>query len=103
MKKAKRYRSIRISEYHGSIVCATPRQLRELLGKPDIEQEADSANYTSYEWIMQTDDGIPFSVFDWMEFREFDEDEEIEWYISGENKEVTDKISEEISNLINNK
>lgn len=102
MKKHKKYKSIDMENYFGSYVMATPRQMRQILGKPDIEDIADYSNYTRLEWNMETDDGQHFAVCDWMEFNELDEDEELEWRITGKSKEFTESIADELQILIDN-
>ena len=45
---------------------------------------------------METEDGEPFTVYDWKEYRPLPEDEVIEWHIGGRSGLTTEKALLEI-------
>lgn len=49
------------------------------------------------------DDGevYQFSIYDWKEYREYEDDEPITWHIGGADKELTDAVAKAINKLLN--
>ena len=44
------------------------------------------AEVTQNEWEMTTEDGTTFTIYDYKEFRSYDDYEKIEWHIGTENR-----------------
>lgn len=68
------------TSFHGQTVYATVNDLTKICGDPycgDIEDKVQ------YEWIMETSDGIPFTIYDWKEYRQYSKEDVIEWHIGG--------------------
>lgn len=74
---------------------ATPTQLRKILGKPEWEGN-DGSDKVNMEWTMETEKGNVFTVYDWKNYRPLNENTRYEWYIGGENKNVTEAAKREI-------
>jgi hypothetical protein len=79
MKKAVNTTSSQGTSFHGQTVYATVNQLIKILGEPDFT--GDTSDKSQYDWIMQTNDGTVFTVYDWKEYRKYSKDKEIEWHI----------------------
>ena len=58
---------------------ASTNQLIAVLGNPS--QRGGISEKVTREWWLTTDDDIPFTVYDWKEWRNFDDDEVITWHI----------------------
>ncbi len=52
------------TSFHNVVINATPKQLREILGEPTYEQN-DGSGKVNMEWVMLTDEGEIFTVYDW--------------------------------------
>lgn len=70
--------------------------LRNVLGQPNFESN-DGEDKVNFDWIMETEDGEPFTVYDWKEYRQLDENEDIEWHIGGRSGLTTGKALSEIT------
>jgi hypothetical protein len=69
--------------------------LRNVLGQPKFESN-DGQDKCNFDWIMETEDGDVFTVYDWKEYRQLAEDEVIEWHIGGRSGLITEKALLEI-------
>ena len=87
------------TSFHNVVVSATVRELRQVLGEPACEQN-DGEDKVNFEWEMETKNGKVFTVYDWKEYRQIEEDEEIEWHIGGHCFMDTYTASEEITNAL---
>lgn len=73
-------KSIGGTSFHGVTFSATPNQLIKL-----FPNSYGASNYgqdkTNFEFILETDRGDVFSIYDWKEYRPIGMDEMIEWHI----------------------
>jgi hypothetical protein len=79
MKKTKQMVS---SSFYNETILATTSELIKVLGEPEYGR-GDFDAKVQYDWEMETDDGQYFTVYDWKEYREYSEDEDIRWHIGG--------------------
>ena len=89
------------TSFHNTTFSATVQDLRKILGIPRDEQN-DGEDKVNFEWVMETDDGEVFTVYDWKEYRKLEEDEEIEWHIGGDSGRITEQALEEIEEALQN-
>lgn len=75
------------TSWHGTTFMASRKTLLDLIGEP--HGLGDVNEKVQYEWLLETDDGTVFTLYDWKEYREFAEHETIEWHIGGHNLEDT--------------
>ena len=83
------------TSFHDHTFIATVSDLRHVLGEPDFESN-DGEDKNNFDWIMETEDGEVFTVYDWKEYRPLPEDEVIEWHIGGRSGLITEKALLEI-------
>jgi hypothetical protein len=83
------------TSFHDHTFIATVSDLRHVLGAPDFESN-DGEDKNNFDWIMETEDGEVFTVYDWKEYRPLPEDEVIEWHIGGRSGLITEKALLEI-------
>lgn len=95
------FKSANGTSFHNTTFSATVQDLRKILGIPREEQN-DGEDKVNFEWVMETDDGEVFTVYDWKEYRKLKEDEEIEWHIGGDSGRITEKALEEIEESLQN-
>jgi hypothetical protein len=86
------------TSYHGHTIKAKLSKLKELFGEPFYGDD----DKVQYDWVLQTHEGIIFTIYDWKK-RRFAEDQKIEWHIGGFNALGTHKaknlVEFEIINL----
>ena len=83
------------TSFHDHTFTATVDDLRNVLGQPKFESN-DGQDKCNFDWIMETEDGTVFTVYDWKEYRQLAEDETIEWHIGGRSGLITEKALLEI-------
>ena len=83
------------TSFHNHTFTATVDDLRNVLGQPQFESN-DGEDKNNFDWIMETEDGEPFTVYDWKEYRPLAEYEVIEWHIGGRSGLITEKALLEI-------
>ena len=79
MKVANRNESNGTS-FHGHTIHASVNDLIAVCGEP-LYVCRDHYEKVQYEWVMETNAGKVFTIYDWKEYRFFSEDETIEWHI----------------------
>jgi hypothetical protein len=89
------------TSFHNHTFTATVDDLRNVLGQPKFESN-DGQDKCNFDWIMETEDGTVFTVYDWKEYRQLAEDEVIEWHIGGRSGADTEKALNEIAEALNN-
>jgi hypothetical protein len=67
------------TSFHGDTVRATVNQLIAVCGEPPYR--GDTSDKSQYDWIMETEDGKVFTIYDWKEYRNFGKDEVLEWHV----------------------
>lgn len=88
------------TSFHDTTFTATVEDLRKILGEPDFVQN-DGRDKTNFDWTMVTEDETVFTVYDWKEYRELKEDEQIEWHVGGHSRLATEKALNEIKEALN--
>lgn len=83
------------TSFHDHTFTATVDDLRNVLGQPKFESN-DGQDKCNFDWIMETEDGTVFTVYDWKEYHQLAEDEVIEWHIGGRSGADTEKALLEI-------
>ena len=83
------------TSFHDHTFTATVDDLRNVLGQPQFESN-DGEDKNNFDWVMETQDGTVFTVYDWKEYRRLEEDEVIEWHIGGRSGADTEKALLEI-------
>jgi hypothetical protein len=75
------------TSFHGATFSATLADLQVILGAPDCT--GDTHDKVQNEWELELEDGTVFSVYDWKEYRRYNDKETIEWHIGGMNQKDT--------------
>lgn len=87
------------TSFHDTTIICSVSTLRTVLGEPYNECN-DGEDKVNFEWVMETDSGEVFTVYDWKEYRSINESEMIGWHIGGHNKSVTEQAKREIREAI---
>lgn len=95
------FKSASGTSFHDTTFSATVQDLRKILGLPRHERN-DGEDKTNFEWVMETEEGDVFTVYDWKEYRALEEDEMIEWHIGGKSGRITEKALKEIEDALKN-
>jgi hypothetical protein len=90
------------TSFHGTVINATINEITRSIGEPQYDAGRD-VKYPIYlfgkvtvEWTCETKDGDVFTIYDWKEYRFFDEDDIIEFHIGGHSEEITKRALEEL-------
>ncbi len=89
-----------MTSFHGSVIQCTVSDLRSILGEPRY-QGNDGKDKVNFDWVMETESGDVFTVYDWKEYRPLDENEVIEWHVGGRSGEVTNQAVNEMADGLN--
>ena len=87
------------TSFHNTTIKCSVSTLKKVLGKPHGGSNTGK-DKVNFEWIMETDSGDVFTVYDWKEYRSLNENEMIEWHIGGYNQSVTEQAKHEIREAI---
>jgi hypothetical protein len=86
-----------MTSFHDHEIMLTPYMIINKLGEPDYTGDVDSK--VQNEWICETEDGDVFTIYDWKEYREYNQYTPINWHIGGHSKEITEKALAELKQL----
>jgi L-ascorbate metabolism protein UlaG (beta-lactamase superfamily) len=87
------------TSFHGTTFTATPAQLRKILGEPADENNSGE-DKVNMEWVLETDGGDVFTVYDWKMGHSLAEQEKVKWHIGGKNERVTGEALSEIKEAL---
>ena len=99
------------TSYHGTVINSTINELTRMIGKPQFDMREPTHQYddsygdiwdgekVTVEWTCETKDGDVFTIYDWKEYRYFNEDDIITFHIGGHSEEVTKQAFEELMKL----
>lgn len=85
--------------FFGSIIATSVTELREKLGDPQFE-ENDGSDKVNFEWDCETTDGEVFTIYDWKEYREISESEEIHFHIGAFSPSIATTAVKELKKLL---
>ena len=68
------------TSFYGYTITATYKQLVKAIGEPQYAQN-NGEDKSNFDWILETEDGTVFTVYDWKEYRSIKPNETIEWHI----------------------
>ena len=71
--------------FHGHDFLAAKQDIEKVCGAV-MYTDSDITERTQNEWEMQTEDGTPFTIYDFKEYREYDKVEKVTWHIGSGNR-----------------
>ena len=86
-----------MTSFHGHDIMLTRHMIENKIGKPDYTGDKDEK--VQYEWNCETEDGDVFTIYDWKEYRDYNEYTPIVWHIGGHSKAVTEQALTELEQL----
>ena len=88
------------TSHHGLTIFASTNEIIDKLGlDPNYCHPELYDNKSTREWDVITDDGLCFTIYDWKEYRYFDDDEVIEWHIGTRSNDDQEKVKELLNKL----
>lgn len=87
------------TSYFGQMISSSVSELKEKLGEPQYSGN-DGTDKVNFEWECETEEGDVFTIYDWKEYREIDETEEIQFHIGGMSERVTKVAVSELKTLL---
>ena len=92
-------KSIAGTSFHDTTIVASLKQIIEMCGEP-YDESNTGEDKVNYEWIMETEDGNVFTIYDWKEYRPITLNERITWHIGGDNRQITEQAKSELINSV---
>lgn len=89
------------TSFHGEVFKASVSDLRQILGEPIMEDNSGE-DKTNFEWVMETETGDVFAVYDWKHYRPLEELEIVEWHIGSRTPRGSEIAVNEIASALNN-
>jgi hypothetical protein len=83
------------TSFFGSTIKMSLNELINILGQPKYFDNS-GINKSNVDWILETESGDVFTVYDYKEYRVLSMDEIIEWHIGGNCLSVTEEAKREI-------
>jgi hypothetical protein len=83
------------TSFHGNTILASLNELTKLLGSP--HQTNPPYDKVQHEWNLETNEGEVYTVYDWKEYRHYDQTQSVEWHIGSHTKHVAEKGQKELS------
>jgi hypothetical protein len=80
---------------------ASVQQLTNAFGEPDYSSNTGE-DKVNFEWVLETDEGNVFAIYDWKEYRELDLDEQIEWHIGSHSRDISGDAKYEVMRELGN-
>ena len=93
------------TSWHGHEFLATVEELKLIFSEPD--DVGNKNDKVQYEWILDLEisnslgTSAVITIYDWKEYRDYDEDEFIKFHIGGHSDNITELAKIEIQNVLN--
>ena len=87
------------TSFHGDTITASYNQLVEVLGKPQRAQN-DGSDKSNFDWVLETEEGVLFTVYDWKEYQRIKPNERIEWHIGANNASDSGRAYSELIEIL---
>lgn len=87
------------TSFHGHVFRATPQQLIDLFG-PAHYSSNDGEDKTNFDWTMLLGGEVPFTIYDWKEYRKLKMNEKVEWHIGAKDPYIAGLALSEIIKLV---
>tara|TARA_R100000656_G_scaffold104051_1_gene75808 strand:- start:37 stop:375 length:339 start_codon:yes stop_codon:yes gene_type:complete len=92
------------TSWHGDYIISTVEELRTIFGPPDLV--GGKTDKVQFEWLLDLEvsnslgTSARITLYDWKEYRKYDEDEVIRFHIGGFSGRITELAKREIEKLI---
>ena len=92
------------TSWHGDTIYSTVEELRQIFGPPDYVGGIDDE--VQFEWLLDLEvsnslgTSARITIYDWKEYRKFNEEELIEFHIGAFSGRITKLAKKEIEKLI---
>ena len=85
---------VNMTSFWGDTIHASAEEIREKLG---VEISCYGGDKTNFEFELETEDGIPFTLYDWKEGDWVSEDTKLHYHIGARTEEESRKAREALS------
>jgi len=84
------------TSFHSATINASVNQLINTFGEPTWQHNTGE-DKVNFEWVLETDEGDVFTLYDWKEGRPLSSDETIEWHIGSHSREISGEAQYEVA------
>lgn len=85
------------TSFHGDTIYTSVAKLIELCGEP---YRGDIDDKSQYDWFLELEDGTPFTIYDWKQYRFLTPNEHLGFHIGGRNRSETSKAKSVLEKLL---
>lgn len=78
--------------FYGDVITATTNKVKKLIGALNFD-DADPSEKVQKEWLRELEDGTPFTIYDWKEYRVYGDTRTITWHIGARTKDESAKVA----------
>jgi hypothetical protein len=93
--------SLNGTSFHDVTIKTSVEELIQAIGEPQ-HKDNTGEDKVNFAWNCETKEGDVFSIYDWKEYREISEFEEIEFHIGAHSKSVSNVALEELLKVLKN-
>lgn len=73
------------TSFHADVINLAYDELVECIGEPTYSEPSGDGKIQK-EWLLTTDENVPFTIYDWKEYdRDVTDGDEVEWHIGHHN------------------
>ena len=87
------------TSFHGTEIRTTLGKLIAALGEPQGYFN-DGSDKVNIDYDLELEDGRKVTVYDWKEYRQYSNDDVIEWHIGGHHKSITDNVMYQLQRML---
>ena len=77
--------------FHGDVITATTNKVKKLIGALNFD-DANPSEKVQKVWTRELEDGTPFIIYDWKEYRVYGDTRTITWHIGARTKDESAKV-----------
>jgi hypothetical protein len=93
--------SLNGTSFHDVTIKTSVEELIQAIGEPQ-HKDNTGEDKVNFAWNCETEEGDVFSIYDWKEYREISEFEEIEFHIGAHSKSISNVALEELLKVLKN-
>ena len=83
------------TSFHNHTFAASVEQLKLIFGKP-MDSNNSGKDKINYYWVMETETGEVFTVYDWKTYHPLKDTEVVKWHIGAKKAKISEQAKTEI-------
>ena len=92
IKKISNFDKVYDTSFNGLQFKASTKKIIGKFGEPDYRNEPTEK--VTREWDLELEDGTPFTIYDYAEYRRYGDNKVVNWHVGTTDKDETNKVKE---------